>query len=101
MDQSRLLINNECWEEQKVIDILFNVKLRNKVAVSIWKNELFFFEWKKNTVTYSNIKCVSTTDKGFTYLKRVNFVYVSKDNFRFSKFFKHSDEINESSYLVR
>lgn len=47
MDQSRLLINNEYWEEQKVIDIFFNVKLRNKVAVSIWKNKLFFFERKK------------------------------------------------------
>lgn len=37
MDQSRLLINNEYLEEQKVIDIFFNVKLRNKVAVSNMK----------------------------------------------------------------
>lgn len=35
MDQSRLLINNKYLEEQKVIDILFNVKLKNKVAVLI------------------------------------------------------------------
>lgn len=49
MDQPRLLINNEYWEEQKVIDIFFNVKLRNKVAVSIWKNKLFFFERKKHS----------------------------------------------------
>lgn len=51
MDQSRLLINNKYLEEQKVIDIFFDVKLRNKVAVNIenivWKNKLFFFERKK------------------------------------------------------